>query len=101
MSLTVERLTPIGSLSTWGRPMPRWYWEIRNTRQAEHHLGWAAPPIAYGECPYYRQTGDRTCNLGCWEEPECQTCHPAQGWPRRPLNLRRPHHRSTLRSLHR
>lgn len=86
----VARLTPIGAESTWGRAMPAWYWRLRNDRQARHHFGWGAPPVALDECPYNRGTGSRTCNLGCWDEPRCITDAPSRyGWPRRPIDPRR------------
>lgn len=100
MSMTVDRLTPIGASSAWGRPMPSWYWRARNDRQARHHLGWGPAPVDLDECPYNRGTGTRTCMSGCWDEPICITNAPSRyGWPRRPLDLRHPHRRSSLRSL--
>lgn len=104
MTLTVERLTPIGAFSRWGRQMPAWYWDLRNTRQISHHFGWAATPIDYGECPYLNGTGSKVCGLGCWEEPECITCAPSRyGWPRRPYDRyrirRHIHNRSPLRGM--
>lgn len=36
-------------------------------------------------CDYFqRQYGgdpDGICSFGCWEEPECVTCEPSEGWP--------------------
>lgn len=29
-------------------------------------------------CPYYQR--EETCDRGCHEEPECQTCEPREGW---------------------
>ena len=31
-------------------------------------------------CPYYQNTGDRTCKSGCWDEPRCITGMPLDGW---------------------
>ena len=87
-TLVVERLTPIGAESTWGKPMPHWYWRLRNARQALVHHGWGPPPVAFNECPYNQGRG--TCSLGCWEEPACHTNASGRyGWPRRPLDLHR------------
>lgn len=98
MPMLVSRLTPIGASSTWGRPMPEWYWHLRNTRQAHLHFGWGPSPVDMDECPYNRGTG--ICTNGCWEEPSCHTDAPSRyGWPRRPLDLRRPHRRFNLRRL--
>jgi len=30
-------------------------------------------------CPYFNGTG--ICSFGCWDEPRCHTCEPANGWP--------------------
>lgn len=47
--------------------------------------------IDLGVCPYYvryyRLPGydnDAICGFGCWEEPQCITCEPAEGWPSHP-----------------
>lgn len=29
-------------------------------------------------CPYYR--GEGKCVTGCWQEPECITDEPSEGW---------------------
>ena len=102
MPMLVSRLTPIGASSTWGRPMPAWYWRLRATRQAVHHFGGGHAPVEYDECPYLRQTGRGVCALGCWEEPECLTCAPSRyGWPRRPLDPHRIRTRITTIATHR
>ena len=31
------------------------------------------------DCPYY-QTGSEPCTFGCWEEPQCITSEPTEGW---------------------
>lgn len=89
MTMTVDRLTPTGASSTWGRPMPEWYWRLRSRRVSLVHFGWRGPsPVEFDECPYNRGTG--SCSLGCWEEPVRHTCAPGRyGWPSRPLNLHR------------
>ena len=39
-------------------------------------------------CPYYTQTGAKTCDRGCYDEPQCQTCHPSEGWLGERVRLR-------------
>ncbi len=73
-----------GPIRRVGRAMPDWFWRIRENRTL-HHIddgGWT-----YRRCPYYTGTG--ICNHGCWEEPECHTCEPLNGWPLAPVEIRR------------
>ena len=43
-------------------------------------------PLDLGTCPY-NQRGkpgadpNGPCSFGCYDEPECQTCRPREGWP--------------------
>ena len=32
-----------------------------------------------GRCPYF--LGEGKCATGCYEEPQCRTCQPDEGWP--------------------
>lgn len=43
-------------------------------------------PIDLGTCAYNRRgkpgaDPHGTCSFGCYDEPECQTCRPREGWP--------------------
>lgn len=48
------------------------------------------------DCPWYQRclgnNEDGTCNRGCYDEPQCETCIPSDdGWPREQLAKRYAH----------
>ena len=60
-----------------------------------------------GTCPYFARheslpghDPEAVCSFGCWDEPQCITCCPLEGWSsqrRKPLPRKLPRNKHALK----
>lgn len=76
---TYDHFCPIEDHREWAEkqnPLARRVVDLAYALEAIVELAEEAGDLSL--CPYYCGTG--TCGYGCNTEPECQTCHPREGW---------------------